>query len=67
MSPGLDNPYVIRLGTHHDHEVLEPLAREACLKYNTTVVAVGGIHIDNATKDEIEIIINNFRELMKCI
>jgi gallate decarboxylase subunit D len=66
-SPGMDNPAVIRLGTHHDHVVLEPLAREGCKKYNTTVVAVGGIHIDNATRDEIDLIVKNCKELLKCI
>ena len=25
-----------------------------CKKYNKTVVAVGGIHIDNASKEEID-------------
>jgi hypothetical protein len=67
MSPMLDEPEIIRLGSHHDHEVLEPLARAACKKYNTTVIAVGGIHIENATQDEIDIIVKNCKELLKCI
>jgi tetrahydromethanopterin S-methyltransferase subunit A len=67
MSPGIDEPVVIRLGEHHDYVVLEPIAQEACKKYNTTVVAVGGIHIDDATKDEIDKIVENCKELLKCI
>jgi metal-dependent hydrolase (beta-lactamase superfamily II) len=47
--------------------VLEPLAKEASTKYNVTVTVVGGIHIDNASKEEIEIIVNNCKELVKCI
>jgi len=54
---------VIRLGTHYDYQVLQPLAEAACKKYHTTVVAVGGIHIDNATKEEIQHIINNCKQL----
>lgn len=56
---------MIRLGTHHDHEVLTPIAEKACEKFNKTVVAVGGIHIDNAKKGEINTIIENCRQLLK--
>lgn len=52
---------------HYDNIVLEPIAKEACKKYNTTVVAVGGVHVDNASKDEIDILVENCRELAKCI
>ena len=57
----------MRLGNHYDYQVLTPIAEEGCKKYNKTVVAIGGIHIDNATKEEIQIIINNCKELVKCI
>jgi len=53
--PGND-PKVFSLGSHCDHLVLSPLAKRGCEKYQTTIVALGGIHIDDATKDEIEII-----------
>jgi hypothetical protein len=66
VEPGKD-PVVIRLGTHYDYVVLQPIAEEASKKYKVTAVAVGGIHIDNASKEEIEIIVNNCKELMKCI
>jgi len=49
------NPQVISLGNHYDHIVLEPIAKRGCEKYHTTVIAIGGIHIDDATKEEIEI------------
>jgi hypothetical protein len=58
---------VVKLEGHYDLEVLEPIAKEACKKYNTTVIALGGVHIDNASKDEIEIMVKNCRELVKCI
>ncbi len=66
MEPG-KKIQTIKLGGHYDHIVLEPLAEEACTKYEVTAVAVGGIHIDNASKEEIEIIVNNCKELLKCI
>ena len=66
MSPG-KNPKTIRLGTHYDHIVLKPIAEEACNKYNTTVIAIGGVHIDNASKEDINKIVENCKELLKCI
>jgi len=58
---------VIKLGTHKDHIVLTPIAEKACEKYNKTAVAIGGIHIDNAKKEEINQIIKNCKELLECI
>ena len=60
-------PQILSIGTHHDYIVLTPIAETACEKYNKTVVALGGIHIDNATKEEIDIIVQNCKELEKCI
>ncbi|UCG70864.1 MAG: hypothetical protein JSV09_07675 [Thermoplasmata archaeon] len=58
---------VVKLEGHYDFIVLEPIAEEACKKYNTKVVAVGGVHVDNASKEEIDILVKNCRELVKCI
>lgn len=66
MEPGR-KAQILRLGTHYDHVVLEPIAEEACKKYEVTAVAVGGIHIDDASKEEIALLVNNCKELMKCI
>ncbi|UCH72321.1 MAG: hypothetical protein JSW62_01885 [Thermoplasmatales archaeon] len=52
---------------HYDHVVLQPIAEAACKKYNTNVVAVGGIHINNASKEEIDIVVKNCKELIKYI
>ena len=57
----------ISLEGHYDYIVLQPIAEAACKKYNTTVVALGGIHIDNASKEEIEKLVENCKELEKCI
>ena len=58
---------IISRGTHKDYIVLEPLAEAACEKYQTTVVAVGGIHMKNASKEDIDRIKQNCKELETCI
>ncbi len=58
---------VISFLDHLDDIVLRPIAEAACEKYKTTVVAVGGVHIHNATRKEIELIVENCKELIKCI
>ena len=57
----------IRLEGHYDYVVLEIIANKLCKKHQKTIVLLGGIHIDNATKDEIDRIIENCRRLQECI
>ena len=56
---------VIRLEGHYDDIVLQPIAETACQKYNTKVVAVGGVHVENATQDEIDLLVKNCKNLTK--
>ena len=60
-------PQIIRLEGHYDDIVLKPIAKTACKKYGIKVVAIGGIHVNDATKDDIERLVENCRELEKCI
>jgi len=60
-------PQTIKFDNHYDYVVLEIMAEAACKKYKKNIVVVGGIHIDNATKEEIKIVVNNCKELAKCI
>jgi hypothetical protein len=60
-------PRVIRLEGHYDDIVLQPLAEAACKKYHTTVVALGGVHVDNASQEEIDMLVENCRRLVACI
>ncbi len=60
-------PQVIRLEGHYDDTVLLPIVEKACKKYKTKVVAIGGVHVDKASKEEIQILINNCKELVKYI
>ncbi len=62
--PGND-PQVIRLEGHYDDVVLKPIAEAACKKYHTKVVAVGGVHVDNASKKEIDLLVRNCNEFIK--
>ena len=58
---------IISLENHYDVIVLKPIAEEACKKYKTKVLAVGGVHVDNATKQDIDLLVKNCKELIKCI
>lgn len=58
---------VISIGNHYDDIVLKTIVETACKKYKTKVVAIGGVHIDNATKDEIKLLVKNCNDLVKYI
>jgi hypothetical protein len=58
---------IIRFEGHFDHIVLQPIAEEASRKYNTKVIAIGGVHVDNASEDEIDLLVKNCKELLRCI
>jgi len=55
----------IRLTGHFDDIVLQPIAEAACKKYKRKVVAIGGVHVDNATKKEINLLVDNCKKLVK--
>lgn len=58
-------PQAIRLTGHYDDVVLTPIAKAACSKYKTKVVVIGGVHVDNATKKEITLLVENCARLIK--
>ena len=58
---------IIRLDNHFDYIVLKFIAEKEYKKYNTKVIVTGWIHIDNATKEDIDKIVDNCRRLAKCI
>ncbi len=60
-------PRTVRLHGHYDDIVLQPLAEAACKKYKKKIVVVGGVHIDNATKKEIDVLVENCKRLAKKI
>ncbi len=58
---------IMKLEGHYDQEVLIPIAEAAAQKYHKKTVALGGVHIENASKDDIEKLVSNCKELIKCI
>ena len=60
-------PRIIKFEGHRDYIVLQPIAEAACKKYKKKIVAIGGVHVDNATKKEIDLLVKNCEELVKCI
>jgi gallate decarboxylase subunit D len=58
---------VIRFENHYDYIVLKLIAEIICKKYNNKIIVIGGIHIDNASKEDIDKIIENCRRLAECI
>ena len=53
----------VNLPGHYDNKILQPLAIAACKKYKRKITVLGGIHIDNASKEDIETVIDNCRKL----
>jgi hypothetical protein len=62
--PG-EKPVMVRLTGHYDDMVLKPIAVAASKKYTVKVVAIGGVHVDHATKQEIKLLVENCEKLVK--
>lgn len=58
---------IIRLTGHYDDIVLKPIAETACKKYHNKIIALGGVHIDHATKQEIDHLVKNCMKLVEKI
>ncbi len=48
---------------HKDEEVARYVAKELATFLNNQVVVTAGIHVDNATTDDIKIIMNNVKNI----
>ena len=57
----------IRLTGHYDDIILSPIAEAACIKYKKKIVVVGGVHVDNASKEEINLLVENGKTLAQKI
>lgn len=64
--PGKKTHIIRRIG-HYDDIVLKPIAEKACKKFNNTIVVIGGVHINNGTKQEIDLLVNNCLKLAEGI
>ncbi|MFZ5944574.1 MAG: hypothetical protein ACOYVD_10715 [Bacillota bacterium] len=57
--PGLEHTLEISVPHHKDAIAFKPMAEYLCKNLGEKVVVTGGIHIANASKEEIEILLNN--------
>ena len=64
--PG-EKAHIIRFTGHYDDILLKPIAETACKKYKNKIVALGGVHIDHATKQEIDLLVKNSMKLVERI
>lgn len=49
--------------THKDYVIGKPIAEKLCRKRNKTIVCICGVHVNNASKDEIRLLVKNGKEL----
>jgi hypothetical protein len=64
--PGKE-PKIINRKGHFDWMVAKPIAKRVCNKKRKPVVCIAGIHVDNATKEEIELLKGNCKKIEKKI
>jgi hypothetical protein len=50
---------IINLPPHKDELVARPVAERLALLFDTPVVCIAGLHIDNATQEEIDTMVKN--------
>ena len=56
---------VLNVTGHRDEEVARPMAEAACKSTGKRVVCVSGIHLDNASRSDINDALDACRELAK--
>ncbi|MCK4327845.1 MAG: hypothetical protein KAW41_05270 [Candidatus Diapherotrites archaeon] len=60
-------PRSVRLPHHLDYLITEPIAKAAAKKYGVKAVCVGGVHVDDASREEIKKLVKNCRELKRFV
>ncbi|MCX6822156.1 MAG: hypothetical protein NTW30_05260 [Candidatus Aenigmarchaeota archaeon] len=58
---------VINVQGHKEEIIARELTEKICLKKKLPVICVCGMHVNNATKKEIEILVDNAKKLLKKI
>ncbi len=56
---------IINVQGHKEEIIARPFAEKICLKKKLPVLCVCGIHVNNATKKEIKILVDNAQKLLK--
>jgi len=72
--PGLADPRKVSCNTtvvpllgHKDDEIAKPVAEEIVKAWGSPVVVVAGVHLDNASGEEVESLINNCMEVTRTL
>ena len=58
---------VYTLVGHKDDEIAKPNAERLAREFNELVVVIAGIHVNDATEEEIKILINNSEKMIEKI
>lgn len=58
-------PTTMRIEGHYDYVVTEPIAAAAAKKHGVKACCIGGVHVDNATKEDIRKLVSNCKKLAK--
>jgi len=56
---------VINIPGHKEEKIAREFAEKICLKKNMPVLCVCGIHVNDATKEDIKILVDNAEKLLK--
>lgn len=56
-------PITLNRKGHFDWMVAKPIAKRVCKKRGKPVVCIAGIHVDNATKEEIGLLKENCKKI----
>lgn len=72
--PGLADPGKVSCNTtvvpllgHKDDEIAKPVAEEIVKAWGSPVAVVAGVHVDNASREDIDSLISNCMEAAKAL
>ena len=60
----IDYEKTISLPNHKESELVYSAANQLSKHLRTTVLVTAGIHIDNASRNDIDVLVNNFQTLI---
>ncbi len=57
----------IELKGHYDKKVTEIIAKAGAEKHDRTVACIGGVHIDDASEEDVQKLVENCKKLRKFV
>lgn len=64
--PG-ETPESIELKDHYDKKVTEMIAKAGAKKHGRTVVCTGGVHVNDASEEDVQKLVENCKKLKKFV